>query len=1552
MKTSQRWIVLFALWLGTLAAHAATITVISIADSGPGSLRQAIAVANNGDSIIFDPILTTKKIALTSGELVITKNITITGLGAANFAITGTTTSRVFTVTGGATATLTALTISGGTATNGGGIANFATLTLNNLTLSNNTATSGGAIYTSNGVLNVNNSALYANSATDGGAIFVVQGTATIAGSALATNSAANTGGAIANHGTVTLTNATLTGNNATFGGAIYNDAGNTLSLTISNSVTGNGASGGGGIFNEGTLSVGNSLIATNSALDGGGLYNNRSLTLNGATIAGNGADRGAGLFSTNGTVTVTNATFAGNTATTGGAVFNDRNNSLSFHTATLTGNSATTGGGLANFGTAMIDSSTLLSNSATTGGGIYSSNATAVVSGSLLSGNTGGIYNDLGNSLTVVISTLAGNGAALQNSGTLTLAESTLAGNASGLNNAGAATVDNTIFANNTGGNLAGAVISKGFNLSDDATGIASLTAAGDQNNTPAGLDPLGLKNNGGPTKTIALAAGSAAIAAGGPVYAPFEPIAGGGLPVYPPYTDQRGLARFVCGQMDIGAFQTQSTTPPAIELIGATVLTNECQTAFVDLGAAAANTCGNALAVAAGGTHSLALQQDGTVVGWGNNANGQTTVPGTLTDPVAIAAGGTHSLGLREDGTVIAWGNNANGQTSVPGNATNVTGISAGGFHSLAVDETGSVIGWGDNFYGQTNVPVSVVDAVAVAAGQYHSLALLGNGTVVGWGGGTFTAIPEDGVNYSQANVPAGLSNIVAIAAGAYHSLGLRADGVVFAWGAGLSNQFPFVDFGQSLVPANLSNVVAIAAGGFHSLALVDDGTVVAWGNDTYGQASVPAVLHRAAAIAGGTYHSLAISTGGAVEGWGLNTNGQCVAPSQLLSYDLTGQITIKTNGVLSQTGSATFTYSVADSRGLSNSIARTVITLDSTPPAPNSATLPSITNSCSVTLAKPTATDICAGTIIGSTTDATNYTALGTYTVHWRYTDLSGNSVTQLQTVVIVPPAPPVPTVNPLPSFTNACSVTLAKPTATDLCAGLLTGTTVNPTNYTAPGTFIVNWVYTSPTGSSATQLQTVVISAPTPPVPNVAVLPSFTNACSVTLAAPKATDTCLGQLTGTTSNPTNYTARGTYLVTWIYTGRASTTATQLQTVVIDRSSPPTLQCPGNIVTGNTAGQCGAIVLYNTPVTTPNCSSATLTQLAGLPSGAKFPIGVTTNTFRVTDSETNSVQCSFTVTVLENQLPTLTCPGNISASTATGQCVSAPITYPVTALDNCPGVSLTYNPTNGSTFAVGSNTVIATAIDTTGNTNTCSFKVIIKDLVGPQITCSADIVTNALTSGGTVVTFPAVTATDSCSSASVLVTPPSGTLFPAGSTPVTVTAFDLAGNQTLCRFNITVRTPLGLMEGAYIDAQALAINVIGVSNIKQYDKGLASLLAALGDNQWQGELHLNPSSGKKALSSARKAAQTFVKLSKRTDTGVSAGQWLAVANKISDSARSVAAIAISDAVKAGGDAKQIASANQSLASGDAAAASGAPDKAIQEYTKAWQGGIKAQP
>jgi hypothetical protein len=245
---------------------------------------------------------------------------------------------------------------------------------------------------------------------------------------------------------------------------------------------------------------------------------------------------------------------------------------------------------------------------------------------------------------------------------------------------------------------------------------------------------------------------------------------------------------------------------------------------------------------ALAAGGFHSLAVRANGTVVAWGRNTQGQATVPAGLTNVIAVSGGGGHSLALKSDGTVVGWGANDLGQSTVPPGLANVVAISSGWNVSMALRADGTIVGWGQNNYNQANPTSTVVSVRAIASTEAHSLALISNGTVIAWG--TNAATPP-------------LNNIIGIAANGYHDLALKNDGTVIAWRTD--------GLGQNPVPADLNGVAQVAAGYNHYLALKNNGTVVAWGSNTSGQTNVPPNLTNVIGIAGGYSHSLAlVSTG----------------------------------------------------------------------------------------------------------------------------------------------------------------------------------------------------------------------------------------------------------------------------------------------------------------------------------------------------------------------------------------------------------------------------------------------------------------------------------------------------------------------------------------------------------------------------------------------------------------------------------------------------------------------------------------------------------------
>lgn len=302
--------------------------------------------------------------------------------------------------------------------------------------------------------------------------------------------------------------------------------------------------------------------------------------------------------------------------------------------------------------------------------------------------------------------------------------------------------------------------------------------------------------------------------------------------------------------------------------------------------------------------------------------------------------------------------------------------------------------------------------------------------------------------------------------------------------------------------------------------------------------------------------------------------------------------------------------------------------------------------------------------------------------------------------------------------------------------------------------------------------------------------------------VNYTAPVGTDACTDAITTQTGGLGSGSTfpLGTTVETYTVEDEDGNTASCSFNVNVVDVTPPAITCPADIVVAAPAGTCEASVSFPTPAATDHCPDPTVVQTEGPLSGSFFPTGVSTVTFEATDGSGNTSECSFTVTVTEDELPTIDCPADITADNDPGTC-GAVVNYTVPeGTDNCPGATtvLISGLGSGGTFPVGTSIETYTVTDASGNFAECSFEVTVLDSEAPVLTCPAQLTATA-DSGAceTTVTFDPPEATDNCGNATVTQTdgPASGSTFEVGSTEVTFTATDDAGNSANCTITIVV-------------------------------------------------------------------------------------------------------------------------------------------------------------
>ncbi len=384
---------LTSLWLlaaGSMTlVYADTYTVTNTNPSGPGSLRQAIIDANSNaghDTIDFG---ITGTIVLTGALPAIGDDLTITGPGVEQLAVSGANAHRVFSITTGVAVTITAVTVRDGNADYGGGIWSAGDLYLGAARILRNSASyTGGGVEIWSGSAMLDGTQVVRNSSGSGGGMYVWEGSATLSGTQVISNSARSNGGGV--HiwsGSVTLNGTQVADNSASNGGGgvyIYDGI---ATLNVSGGVIiSNSADFGGGmlIWSASVTLSGTEVISNSASTDGGGLYVNypdATLSVRGGSIDSNSASsRGGGMLIWSASVTLTRTQVISNSASTDG------------------------GGLYVNYGSAMLSGVQIVSNTATNhGGGVYVNQGSATLNETQMYSNSvasdgGGVYVDSGN--------------------------------------------------------------------------------------------------------------------------------------------------------------------------------------------------------------------------------------------------------------------------------------------------------------------------------------------------------------------------------------------------------------------------------------------------------------------------------------------------------------------------------------------------------------------------------------------------------------------------------------------------------------------------------------------------------------------------------------------------------------------------------------------------------------------------------------------------------------------------------------------------------------------------------------------------------------------------------------------------------------------------------------------------------------------------------------------------------------------------------------------------------------------------------------------------
>ncbi|MGB0978824.1 MAG: HYR domain-containing protein, partial [Croceimicrobium sp.] len=503
---------------------------------------------------------------------------------------------------------------------------------------------------------------------------------------------------------------------------------------------------------------------------------------------------------------------------------------------------------------------------------------------------------------------------------------------------------------------------------------------------------------------------------------------------------------------------------------------------------------------------------------------------------------------------------------------------------------------------------------------------------------------------------------------------------------------------------------------------------------------------------------------------------------------------------------------TLTVSDASGNSSTATANVTVLDTVSPQMSTQNINAYLDANGVVAVSATAvnnasSDNCGISSYSLSTTSFTCSDVGANTVILTATDGSGNSSNMAATITVID------TISPNAVAQNISVSLDANGAASIVASNIATGSSdacgiasmsVSPSSFSCSdvGANTVTLTITDVNGNSSTATSTVTVQDNIAPTVVTQAHTVYLDASgSATIATTDinngSTDNC--SISTYALNISSFTCSnvGQNLVTLTVTDANGNSANGGAIVtVLDTISPTIANTPANITAYSTAGSCGATVSWPTITGNDNCNISGISS--SISSGSFFNTGTTTVVLTANDPSGNSGSSSFTVTVIDTIAPVFTSTvSGITITPNTASCDAVVTWTSPTATDNCSGVTYSSSHSSGGTFALGTTTVTVTATDADGNNRTVSFDVTVSDIVDPTISnVPANItVGNDAGSCDAVVNFTLPTVSDNCTGATITSSHASGSTFPLGTTTVSFTATDGAGNTSSASFEITV-------------------------------------------------------------------------------------------------------------------------------------------------------------